>query len=123
MKREAVDFHLIPASQEAIHIRLLNWGRWCHPSARGTAPAPMFQNYRSTDLWAEVQNSSPLDSVDAGKIEKAVRLLPEKYPEALRWHYVKSGPPIRCARALGITLENLARLVLDGRSMLINRRA
>ena len=123
MIREAVDFHFIPLRQEAMHMRLLNWGRWCHPTARGTAPAPMFRNYRSTELWTEATCSSPLDPLDAGKLEKAVRLLPEKYPEALRWHYVKSGPPIRCARALGVTLDGLARLVVDGRSMLINSRA
>ena len=123
MMRESVDFHFIPERQEAIHIRLLNWGRWCHPHARGTATAPMFQNYRSTEVWAEATNSSPLDSIDAGKIEKAVRLLPEKHSAAVRWHYVKAGAPIRCARALGVSLEGLAKLVIDGCSMLINRRA
>lgn len=120
MIRESVDFHLIPARQESIHLRLLNWARWCHGSASATT-APMFRFYRSTEQWAH-DASVPVDSLDAHRIEKAIIQLPEQPRAAIRWHYTAAGDPARCARTLGVTKPELAQLVIDARNMLVNRR-
>lgn len=123
MIRECVDFHLIPASQEAIHQRLLNWARWLYGS-KGSDVAPMFKYYRSTDQWADNSTSVPVDSLDAHKIERAVAALPEKHGPAIRWHYTKPcmGPQ-RFARNLGITQPELANLVIEARNILAKRKA
>ena len=117
-----MDFHEVPPTHQAMHERLLNWARWVHGSA-GSKCAPMFANYRSTEVWADRVASAPLDTLDAHNLEKAVGRLPIKHRESVRWHYVRSSNPSGCARKLGLTLAGLAQMVHDGRQMLINRRA
>ena len=123
MKRESIDFHLVADKHLAIHARLLNWARWCN-NRTGNPVAPMFQAYRSTEVWAEPTASEPVDSLDAAKVEKAVTALPEKHRAATQWHYVRGHiSPIRAARTLAVSLSGLAELVNDARTMLVNRRA
>jgi DNA-directed RNA polymerase specialized sigma24 family protein len=123
MKRDSIDFHLVADRHLAIHARLLNWARWCN-NRPGSAVAPMFRAYRSTDVWAQPTASEPVDSMDAAKIEKAVTALPEKHRAATQWHYVRGHiSPVRAARALAVSLAGLAELVHDGRAMMVNRRA
>ncbi len=122
MIREAVDFHFVPAHQEAIHMRLINWAR-AQRNGSGNNTAPMFRQYRSSDQWAQATVSEPVDQRDAAKINKAWQQLPGNHRAALKWHYVTPGSPQKACRGIGCTMEDLARLVVDGRQMLINRRA
>jgi hypothetical protein len=122
MQREAVDFHFIPVRQEAIHLRLLNWGRWCY-SRPGASTQPMFRFYRSPEVWGNDGQSLPVDSLDAHRIEKGVVALPEKHGAAIRWHYVGKAGPLKFSKSIGVTQEALAELVIDGRNMLVNRKA
>jgi hypothetical protein len=114
-----VDFHAIPDSQAAIHERLLNWARWCF-SGQAQDCAPMFSGYRSTEVWAAPEASSPVDKLDAQRIEKAVCALPYNHKHAIRWWYVMSSAhgrvgPAKTAALLGLTLEGLAMTVIQAR--------
>lgn len=120
MKRDAIDFHLVPDHQLAIHWRLVNWSRWCN-GRPGNNCSPMFRGYRSTDVWSAPEIGTPVDKLDAAKVAKAVVALPEKHRAAVNWHYVKPVAPMRAARELAVSLAELAQLVRDGRQMMINR--
>lgn len=120
MMREAVDFHFVPANQEAIHLRLLNWAR-AQRNSTGNATAPMFRQYRSSDQWAQASASMPVDQRDAAKINKAWQMLPGKHRASLAWHYITPGSPAKACKGIGCTMDELARLVVDARTMLINR--
>lgn len=122
MKREAIDLHLVPAHQEAIHLRLVNWSRWCRGKPASNC-APMFRGYRSTDVWAAPSIGEPVDKLDARKIASAVAQLPTQHRLSLGWHYVHPTGPSRAARELGLTIAALAQCVIDARQMLVNRRA
>ena len=122
MKREHIDLHLVPDHQLAMHSRLINWSRWCRGRPASNC-APMFRGYRSSDVWQTVSIGEPVDKLDASKIASAVAQLPETHRHALGWHYVHPIGPGRAARELGLTIAALAQCVIDGRQMLINRRA
>jgi hypothetical protein len=81
----------------------------------------MFRLYRSDEVWHAPEPSIPVDRADAAKIAKGVRELPEPHMRALGWFYVTPGSPMKIRRVIGCTAEALARYVLDGRTMLINR--
>ena len=122
MKR-SVDFHAIPDSQASIHERLLNWARWCF-SGQVQDVAPMFSGYRSTEVWAASEASSPVDKLDADKIEHAVRALPYNHRHAIQWWYVKNSThgrvgPAKVADILGLTLEGLAMTVIQARDRVL----
>jgi hypothetical protein len=119
----AVDFSYVPEKQLVIHDRLLNWGHWCHGSGHAQM-SPMFRMYRSSEVYAYASEISlAVDTHDAARIAAGVRDLPEDHRRAVAWFYVNKGPVIRARKAIGCTGEHLARLVIDGRTMLINRRA
>lgn len=122
MMREAVDFHFVPEHQEAMHMRLLNWAR-AQRNSSGSATAPMFRQYRSSDQWAQPNVSMPVDQRDAAKINKAWQQLPGKHRASLAWHYITPGSPTKACKGIGCTMADLARLVVDGRQMLVNRGA
>jgi hypothetical protein len=116
-----VDFHAVAEKHAAIHLRLENWGAWCH--GRGHAQmSPMFRLYRSSDHHEPAAPMLQADAVDAARIAKAVIALPEDHRHALSWCYVNKGAPARACRFIGCGMEHLARLVSDGRQMLLNRK-
>jgi len=117
-----VDFEAIPAQQEQIHARLRNWARWCRGRPTSNA-APIFRLYRSTDIHEGHNTTVPVDGLDAARIAKGIGGLPESHRHGLQWYYVHPVAPTRAAKTLGLTLAGLAELVIDGRTMLINRRA
>jgi hypothetical protein len=121
MKRDAVDFHMVPESQLAMHGRLENWAHSLF-SSTGSNASPMFRLFRSTDVHATPHVSMPFDSHDAAKIAKGVRDLPVKNRAAINWFYVTTGAPGRACRSIGCTMAELAQLAIDGRAMLVNRR-
>lgn len=118
--RASVDFHAVPQAQVAIHERLENWARWCHNSG-GRAVQPMFRLYRSSEQW-QAPEVRVVDSLDAQRVQKGVSSLPECHRKAVAWCYVQRTNPRRAAVSLAVTMEGLALLVKDGRTMLINRR-
>lgn len=121
--RTFVDFHAVEPHQREIDRRLANWGRWCHGT---TAPmtSPMFRmvppppRVRSDMAY---QVGTVVDSADAVKVAKAVAALPQSHRTAINWCYVKPVNPRRACQVIGTTMEGLAKLVRDGRQMLINR--
>ncbi len=120
MMREAVDFHFVPEHQETMHCRLLNWAR-AQRNSTGSATAPMFRQYRSSDQWATPSASMPVDQRDAARINKGWQQLPMNHRAAIRWHYISPGSPTKACKAIGCTMADLARFVVDGRQMMINR--
>ena len=123
MKRDAIDFHVIPEKQQAIHERLENWRRWVIVRPHGWQVAPMFRMYQSKSRqWeASPHIGTPVDAIDAALMEQAVYALPEKHRDAIRWSYVHCGNPVAMARALGVSKQGLADLVEAGRTMLQNK--
>ena len=119
--RRDIDFHLVPEHQITMHNRMLNWARWCRGSGSSSV-SPMFRGYRSTDVWAAPSVSEPVDSIDGMRIAKAVYALPEKHRASVNWHYIKPVAPFRACREIRCTPEALAQLVVDARTMLINRK-
>lgn len=119
---EAVDYNHIAAHHEAIHARLVNWERWVRVRPHGWFTHPMFRNFRTSKQWeASPHIGTPVDTLDAALIEKAVYALPEKHREAVRWWYVYRRDPVAMARNLGVSKQGLADLVESGRTMLNNR--
>ena len=128
MKREAIDFHLVPERHDAIHMRLINWARWCR-GPEGSDVSPMFRLYRATDAnqgeglrYGLRATADPVDSRDAIKVQRAVGFLPEPHRRALQWFYTKPVSPAKACREMGTTAAALALYVHDARCMLINRR-
>lgn len=123
-KTRAVDFHHVAPEHEAIHARLNNWRRWVIVRPHGWQVAPMFRMYQSkARQWHAPVIQTPIDTLDAVLVEKAVAALPEKHRDAIRWSYVYCGNPVAMARSLGVSKQGLADLVESGRTMLINRLA
>lgn len=120
--RMTVDFALVAPEHIAIDARLANWARWSNNRGGGSA-SPMSRLYRSTEQWAHESTASPIDAIDAQRVQKAVGQLPTKHRLALSWAYIKRNHPRKAAISLGETLEGLALLVVNARTMLINRSA
>lgn len=119
---ETVDYNHVAAHHEAIHARLVNWERWVRVRPNGVATQPMFRNFRASKQWeASPYIGTPVDTLDAALLEKAVYALPEKHRAAVRWWYVYRRDPVAMARNIGVTKQGLADLVDSGRTMLCNR--
>jgi len=117
----AVDFNSVEQHQTAIDARLVNWARWS--SARGGSDcSPMFRLYRP-DNYEREAHANPIDHLDAAKVQKAVAALPSPHRLALSWCYIHRTNARKAAQLLGESLQGLARLIRDGRQMLINRGA
>lgn len=119
---ETVDYNHVAAHHEAIHARLVNWERWVRVRPHGWCAHPMFKNSRTSKQWeASPHIGTPVDTLDAALMEKAVYALPEKHREAVRWWYVYRRDPVAMARNLGVSKRGLADLVEAGRTLLNNR--
>lgn len=122
-KRHHVDFASVPPSQWKMHDRLENWARWARGSDKqsGVAATPMFSLYRSSEAKRAhgSETSIPVDIADAMRVAKAVGHLPPKKRKAIHWHYLHPRNPVGAARELDVTMQELADLVRDGRTMLI----
>ena len=120
--QEAVDYSHVNEMHADIHSRLENWRRWVTVRHHGWATAPMFRMYQSkARQWHAPVIQTPVDTLDAVLVEKAVAALPEKHRAAVRWSYVHAGNPVAMARTLGVSKQGLADLVEAGRTMLGNR--
>lgn len=122
MKRDAVDFHSVPEAHARLHARLEDWAYWVKPARARGATSPMFRLYRSDEHREGTAAPRVLNVLDCQKLEQAVAALPAKHGEAIRWSYVVKCSPVKACRAIACTLVELALLVDDGRTMLVNRR-
>ena len=125
MRRDDIDFFIIADRHLAIHERLVNWSRYVRPPESSKAQTgPIWKLGKSNGRqWHEPVISTPVDSLDGHRIEKAISQLPEKHREAIRWSYVHRWIlPHKVQRSLGVTREGLMELIVDARSMLVNRR-
>lgn len=121
--RGTVDFSFVPEHQQAMHARLENWGRSCNGGASDNT-APMFKQHQSSQLWATSYGRDvvvPVDRGDASKIGRGVYFLPDPHRCALQWYYVKRTSVMQGRKSVACTAEALARYVIDGRTMLLNR--
>lgn len=127
MRRDDVEFHLVPDGQLAIHEALENWARWVRVRPHGWQVSPMFRMYRpeksTAGWWDRREPKVEVNVPEAVEMERAVSGLPEKHRAAVRWSYVFAGHPARMARELGVSKQGLADLVSVGRVMLRNRAA
>lgn len=124
MKREDIDFHLVRDVNLPIHERLMNWAR--HVSVGRTHwQGPIWRLGKSNGRqWHQPTISTPVDSRDGQRIERAVAHLPAPHRDAIRWCYVRRYIlPHKIQRHLGVTERGLLTLIEDGRSMLRNRGA
>ena len=120
--QDTVDYNHVKPEHEAVHERLSNWARWVRVRPHGWFTHPMFKNFRASKQWeASPHIGTPVDTLDAVLVEKAVSALPEKHRAAVRWSYVHCGNPVGMARTLGVSKQGLADLVDAGRTMLQNR--
>ena len=119
--RQTIDYGYVPERQREIHERLEAWARWVTPN-RAWSTHPMWRACRSGwRQWHEPEIHVPINTLEAHETEKAVAALPDKHREAVRWHYVRRDNPMRAAQSLAVTKQGLADLVIDGRTMLVNR--
>jgi hypothetical protein len=122
MRRDFDDLHAVRPEHLDIHERCLNWARYVSSHGSRAAVHPMFQHYRSSEVWAAAEGI-PTDPLDGHQIEKAVGALPEKNRDAVRWAYVYTWiHPGKVCRHLAVNRPALADLVHDARAMLKNRR-
>ena len=82
----------------------------------------MFRLYRSPEVWGNETTASPVDGIDAQKIQKGISQLPTKHRLALAWCYIRKNHPAKAAASLGESLQGLRDLIAAARQMLINRR-
>ena len=117
-----IDFFFVEPAHHAIHAELENWARYVDSSARKSWVHPMWRKGRPNGRqWSMPVIREDIRILDASKMEIAVRKLPEKQAEAIRWCYVYRTTPAVAVRNIGCTYERLALLVRSGRQMLINR--
>ena len=121
LMKTSVDFNEVAESHKTIDARLVNWARWSH-NHQGSSASPMFRLYRSPETWAHDTASSPVDGIDAQKLQKGVGQLPTKHRLALSWCYIRKNHPKKAATSIGETMEGLYRIICDARTMLINRK-
>lgn len=123
--KEYVDFNVIPPQQVAMHIRLENWARFCRGGDKqaGKAGSPMFDLYRSSDARRAygTETSIPVNKEDGAKLHGAVASLPDKPRRALQWCYLRPKAPGLESVRLGVTMEGLRDLILEGRELLTER--
>ena len=117
-----VDFSAIPSNQKEINERLEEWAKWVRVKPQAWATHPMFRQYRSKAWqWEMPVVQIPVNIIHALEVEKAVSALPEKHRDAIRWAYVFAYIPDNVIRrSLGLTREDLAKVIINGRSMLNN---
>lgn len=117
--RTEIDFCVIEPKHEVIHRRLENWAAWCKGTGMIPASSPMFRLYRP-DNFERPPVRDQVDGTDAQRLAKKMHKLPIKHRVSLNWFYVKPIGPAKVCKQLGLSLEDLALHVTDGRQMLIN---
>ena len=121
LMKTSVDFNEVAEAHKTIDARLVNWARWSH-NHQGSSASPTFRLYRSPETWAHDTTSTPVDGIDAQKVQKGVGQLPTKHRLALSWCYIKRNNPAKAAASIGESLQGLRDVIASARQMLVNRR-
>ena len=119
---EIVDYNHVQDRHQAIHARageLAQVGDRSPAWLAGCPDVPYVPEQVQAVARPVIQ--TPVDTLDAVLVEKAVYALPEKHREAVRWWYVYRRNPAAMARSLGVSKQGLADLVVAGRTMLQNK--
>ena len=116
-----IDFDYVPDNQLQIHAMLVNWARWVKVRPHGCAVHPMFRQAQSNARqWHPPEIQTPVNTIQADEVEKAISAMPHKHKTALRWAYVWRDSPVKVAKSLAVNKEMLFDLLIDGRNMLKN---
>jgi hypothetical protein len=122
VKIEPVDYFFVEAAHSNIHAELKNWALCVHVK-RQSWVHPMWKGAQSNGRqWYAPVLKTDIDTLGGMETEKAVRSLPEKHRQAIRWSYVYKWAPATEIRRLGVTYDGLFNLIRSGRTMLINRK-
>ena len=79
------DFSHVPTRQDAIHLRLEQWGHWVRVHPRAWATHPMWRNAKTPRQWdIDPHIAETINTLEAHEIERAVSLLPEMHRIVLR---------------------------------------
>ena len=118
----SLDIGRVPHHQTDIHKRLQNWAAWVTPG-NNLSICPMFKaTFKSNSWqWHAPEYRETCDTNDAWKMEKEVCKLPKPNRDALVWWYVYRTGALKARKFLGVTLQGLDDLVVNGRQMLMNR--
>ena len=114
---------IVPLHQEEIHIKLMNWAMWVKPG-QSASVCPMFQalGYKSNARqWHQPEYRETCRPLEAQAMEKLVCQLPESNRKAIVWWYVYCSGALKMQRRLGVNAEGLNSLVVNARTMLVNR--
>jgi hypothetical protein len=119
LKRESVDFHEVPAHQDAIHGDLLNWAIYVH-SGNPPKVSAMFRDYKP-ERSATYNPPAPKRECDWAKAMRTngqVRNLPTPNRLAVQWYYVQKDAPAKAIKRCETSYEGLALLVIEARDMM-----
>lgn len=119
--KPSIDFHYIDPKHAEIHGRLEDWAISCH-GPRGSSATPMFRLFRSSYTMVAREALRPIDHLDAKKVGQGVAALPIPHRLSIHWCYIIRNSPKKACQEIGTNLPGLARLIHDGRQMLVNRR-
>lgn len=115
--RQRIDFNYVPLEHRAIDERLHNWGRWCHdPYTAGCSP--MFRMTPPPPRVRSETEVSSVDVIDAEKIQKAFKRLPQVLRLVLLWCYVKRTQPGRICKEINVSMDRLAQFLYTARDEL-----
>ncbi len=116
------DLSRIAARHEAINLRLEHWAFWVRVRPQAWKMQPMWRNYRAPRQYEIVGIKTEVNPLECHEIERAVSMLPDKIRTAIRWSYVYPGiHPNMLQRHIGVTRNELGKMLDDGRDMLKNR--
>lgn len=119
--KQYVDLASVPENQWDMHEKLLHWKKWSN-GREGRETSPMFGLYRSEAMAKREYGAAtvvPLDRDLALEIAAIIQAadFPRLQRSALNWFYIKPRKPAAKAREMGVTLRDLASLVLSGRAL------
>lgn len=117
------DYHHVPARQDAIHLRLEQWGLWVRYRPHTWATHPMWRMSKSNAWQWHVPELKPaLNPIECLEVERAVAIIPEPFRVSVRWCYASPWVPVSVIRReTRTTKEGLEELIIRGRDMVNNR--
>lgn len=111
----------VGCDQQAVHERLLNYGRWaCDKMQTGHCSSVEWQ-YDAGGREVQPARVARAAVLDAEVIFGALRQLPERERIVLNLWYVNRRTPNRIAMRAGVSPRDLPVVLRSARQMLINR--
>lgn len=119
--REIHDPYRVEYDHEAVHERLMNYGRWaCDKMQTGHCSSVEWQ-YDAGGREVQPARVAHAAVLDAEVIFGALRQLPERERIVLNLWYVNRRTPNRIAMRAGVSPRDLPVVLRSARQMLINR--